>query len=332
MSAIPRFYILHGDDSISRGEALEKMRAALGEDAALNISEFDGGDTPLPEVLAAVKSLPFLADKRLVIARGLISHITRKGAGAAGNRASKRLLEELPKLPEYARLVLVEDRLLANNNKVLKAARALEGGYIGAFQAPQELTAWVIQRAQAQYEAVITPAAAGAIATVANNDLLRADSELHKVVCYVDGERDISEADVAALTPYVPEANIFEMVDALANGDGRRATQLLHQSLRDNPKDPGFSLFGMIARQFRLLVMAKDHLQAGGSSQAKLMGKALGTHPYVAGKLAQQSRAFTIEQLERILQHLQRMDQDMKTGRIEPRLALDLLLSSLARG
>ena len=54
-------------------------------------------------------------------------------------------------------------------------------------------------------------------------------------------------------------------------------------------------------------------------------------HPFVAGKIAQQSRAFTTEQLDAILKRLQRYDQDMKTGRIEARLALDLLVTSLTR-
>lgn len=331
MSAIPRFYILHGDDSISRREALAKMRAAMGEDVELNCSEFDGRETPLPEILAAARSLPFLADKRLVIARGLISHITRKGAGQAGKKATQRLIDELASLPAFARLVLVEEELLSDKNAVLKAARESGEGYIAAFKAPQDLTGWVMQRARTEYGAEILPGAAAAIASVVNEDLLRADSELHKVVCYVDGERAISEEDVAALTPYVPAANVFEMVDALAVGDGERALRLIYQSLHDNPKDPGFSLYGMIVRQFRLLVMAKDHLDAGGSSQPQSMGRALGTHRYVAGKLATQSRAFTLEQLETILKHLQRFDQDMKTGRIAPRLALDLLVSSLAR-
>ncbi|MCY4538247.1 MAG: DNA polymerase III subunit delta [Chloroflexi bacterium] len=331
MSATPRFYILHGDDSISRQGALAKMRAAMGEDAALNCSEFDGRVAPVPEVLAAAKSLPFLADKRLVIARGLISHITRKGAGQAGKQATKRLIDELANLPEFARLVLVEDELLSEKNAVLKAARESGTGYIGAFKAPQDLTGWIMQRARAEYDAEIGPAAAAAIASVVNEDMLRADSELHKLVCYVDGERQISEGDVAVLTPYVPEANVFEMVDALANGDGERALRLIYQSLHDNPKDPGFNLYGMIVRQFRLLVMAKEHLETGGSSQGPVMGRALKVHPFVAGKLATQSRAFTLEQLERILKHLQRFDQDMKMGRIAPRLALDLLVSGLAR-
>ncbi len=331
MSGVPRFYILHGEDSISLGQALAKMRAALGDDGDLNRSEFEGTGTSVPEALAAVKSLPFLADKRLVIVKGLISHITRKGAGAAGKASVDRLIDEFPNLPEYARLVLVEDETLAANNRVLKAANDLNTGYIRCFRAPKDMTAWIIRRARDEYEAEIEPQAAQAIASLVGDDLRRADSELYKLVCYVDDEHAIREEDVAALTPYVPEANIFDMVDALAKGDGGRALELIHQSLHDNPRDPGFGLFTMIARQFRLLLMAKDHLATGGSSQAPTLARALRVPPFVAGKLIVQSRVFTVNQLDTILKRLQRYDQDMKTGRIAPRLALDLLATSLAR-
>lgn len=331
MSATPTFYILHGDDSISRDAALARMRKAMGEDGDLNRSEFDGAQTPVAEVLAAVKSLPFLAEKRLVIVKGLISHISRKGAGKAGKAAADRLIDELPGLPTFARLALVESEMLSEKNRLLKAARSMENGYIKGFKKPQNLANWIRQRAQQEYEAEISAAAAGAIATLVNDDVLRADNELHKLVCYVDGERAIGEDDVAALTPYVPEANVFEMVDALAIGDGSRALELIHQTLHQNPGDAGFGLFGMIVRQFRLLSMTRDHLDRGGGAGGQAIAGAIGAHPFVAGKLATQSRRFNAEQLDAILKRLQRYDQDMKTGRIEPRLALELLVTSLAR-
>lgn len=330
MSATPQFYIFHGDDPIRRDEALARMRRLLGEDGDLNRSEFDGAATPLPEVLAAARSLPFLADKRLVIVRGLIGHITRKGAGQAGKLATDRLIDELPRLPEFARLALVEDATLSNSNRVLKAARTMPNGYIGEFKKPQNLTRWIQQRAKAEYEAEISPRGANAIAEVVNDDLLRADNELCKLVAYVDGERAISEEDVAVLTPYVPEANVFEMVDALAVGNGKRALELIQQSLRDNPRDPGFGLFMLIARQFRLLLMTRDHLDRGGGAHPDVLAKAVGAHPFAARKLPAQARRFQAEQLDAILKRLQRYDQDIKTGRIEPRLALDLLVTSLA--
>ena len=331
MSARPTFYILHGDDSISRDAALGRMREAMGEDGDLNRSEFDGAQTPVAEVLAAVKSLPFLADKRLVIARGLISHITKRGAGPAGKKATERLIDEMPGLPEFARLVLVEDEALPAGNRLLKAARTMKNGYIAEFRTPQNVTHWITQRAEQEYAAAITARAANAIATLVNDDLLRADNELHKLVCYVDGEREIGEDDVAALTSYVPEAKVFEMVDALALGDGSRALELIQRSLRNDPRDPGFVLFSMIVRQFRLLSMTRDHLDQGGGSQGGAIARAVGVHPYVAGKLARQAPRFSAGQLDLIMKRLQRYDQDMKTGRIEPRLALELLVTSLAQ-
>ena len=331
MKPTPAFYVFHGDDGISRDQALAKMRAAMGEDGDLNRSEFDGALTPVPEVLAAVKSYPFLSDKRLVIVKNLISHITRKGAGQVGKKASERLIAELPDLPAYARLVMVESALLSDKNRLLKAVRGMKNGYIGVFKKPKNLTGWIASRAKSEYGAEITPQAAQAIASVVSDDLRRADSELYKLVCYVDGAHPIGEEDVAVLTPYVPQANVFEMVDALAVGDGEKALRLIHQALHDNPRDPGFGLFGLIVRQFRLLLMVSDHLNQGGGGQARTIAKSLGIHPFVAGKISRQSRAFTIEQLDAILKRLQRYDQDMKTGRIEARLALDLLVTSLAR-
>ncbi len=331
MSATPTFYILHGDDSISRDAALARMRKAMGEDGDLNRSEFDGTQTSAAEVLAAVKSLPFLAEKRLVIVKGLISFVSRKGAGKTGKAAADRLIAELPSLPAFARLALVENELLSEKNRLLKAARTMENGYIKGFKKPQRLASWIKQRAQNEYDAEISAAAASAIAMLVNDDVLRADNELHKLVCYVDGERAISEDDVAALTPYVPEANIFEMVDALAIGDGSRALELIHQSLHQNPGDAGFGLFGMIVRQFRLLSMTRDHLDRGGGAAGQAIGQAIDAHAFVAGKLATQARRFNALQLDAILKRLQRYDQDMKTGRIEPRLALELLVTSLAR-
>ncbi len=331
MSDTPTFYVFHGDDSISIDNAIQKMHQSMGADGDLNTSEYDGANATVADVLGAVRSMPFLADKRLVIVKGLISHITRKGAGETGKKEVTRLIEDLPSLPPHARLVLIERDVISEKNKVLKALVNLDNGYIGKYEKPQNLTGWIINRAKTEYQTEILPQAAQAIADVVNEDMLRADNELYKLICYVDDDHPINEQDVAALTPYVPEANVFDMVDALARGNGRSALELIHRALHDNPRDPGFGLFSLIVRQFRLLLMVREHLANGGGSQNPVIAKALGVHPFVAGKISVQSRAFDTEQLDVILKRLQKYDQDMKTGRIEPRLALDLLVTSLTK-
>ena len=92
----------------------------------------------------------------------------------------------------------------------------------------------------------------------------------------------ISEDDVARLTPYVAEANIFAMVDAMALGQGDKAIALMHRLLEDNPRDDGFGLYGMIVRQFRLLLIAKDRGDrsfAHGQPSRPRCGNGRGRHP-----------------------------------------------------
>ena len=120
------------------------------------------------------------------------------------------------------------------------------------------------------------------------------------------------------------------MVDALATGKGDAAMALMHRLLEDSPRDEGFGLYAMIVRQFRLLLIAKEHLMLHGSRQG--LPEALGTNSrFVADKAADQSRSFTLEQLEEIYRTLQDYDLKMKTGRIDPQLALDLLVAGLSR-
>ncbi|HEX2905588.1 MAG TPA: DNA polymerase III subunit delta [Phototrophicaceae bacterium] len=319
-------YILHGDDDFSLGQEVTSLRAKMGDD--LNTSEFDGQTASAPEVLNAVCSYPFLSDKRLVMVKGMLAWITRKGAGETGKKMVEQLTQALPNLPEWARLVFIERGTLAESNRVLKLVKELPNGYEKAFAAPKDATGWILKQAREVYGVEIQPAAAVALATVTQNDLFRADNELVKLASYVGPEHPITEDDVALLTPYVAETKVFDMVDAMAEGRAEPALKMLHQLLDEQDEDP-FRLYGMIVRQFRLLLTAKEYLALGGSPGQ--MADALKIHKFVAQKLSQQSRALALPQLEKIYRTLLETDIRMKTGRIEPALALDLLVAGLAK-
>ncbi len=308
-------------------EALDKLRAGMGDNGAFNTTEFDGQNASVPEIINAVTSFPFLADKRLVIVRGLVAWITRKGAGEPGKKAIAYLKDNVPNLPDFARLVLVERKTISAGNAVMKLAEKTPTAFVRAFSVPGDTTTWIIKRTR-QYDAEIDQRAAVALADVIADDLRRADNEIVKLVSYVDGERTINEDDVATLTPYVAEANIFKIVDAIVDGRGQFALALLHRLLADKNEDP-IRTFGMIVRQFRLLLLAREHLDAGGN--AGEMAGAINVRPWQAQNLARQVRGFDMDQLERIYRRLQNFDQGMKTGEIKPVLALDLFIAGIAR-
>lgn len=318
------FYLFHGTDDIAIDEAVGKLRASMGEFGEMNTSERDGESDTVQEILNDVSSYPFLGDKRLVIVKGLIAHLTRKGAGETGKRGIEQLIAEAPILADHARLVLVERGLVDEKNKLLQTVSGLPNGFVRFYNVPNDLSAWIEKRA-AHYGAEIEPRAADALASIVNGDLRRLDNELVKLADYALPRTRITEEDVAALTPYVAEANIFQMVDAMAIGDARTALRLLHRLLLDK-NNTVFSIFGMIQRQFRLLILAREHLDNGGGSG---LASVLGVRPFTADSVARQARGFTMDDLEAIYHRLLDTDIAMKTGEMAPELAVDLLVTSL---
>ena len=325
MAAAPTVIILHGEDSLRHARQLKRFRAQMGADdtASLNIHELDGETSGVHEVLAAANSLPFLADRRLVIVRGMLRHLQQRGA----KRALAQLVEALPNLPATARLVFVEDGDLRASHPILRFARESESARILHYPVAKDISGWLIRRAMGEYDAEIEPSAARALAAVTGRDLRRADHELLKLVSYTNGARTIREEDVIAMTPYVAPANIFHMVDALATGRGPAALAILQDLLAEKGRDP-IMLFGMIIRQYRLLILAREQLDQGAGRQVNL-ASALGIHSFVARKLGEQARRYTLPRLQAIYRKLHQQDIAIKSGEREAALALQMLVAEL---
>src|SRR5262249_36153338 len=83
-----------------------------------------------------------------------------------GKQAVEGLLEALPTLPEWARVVFVERGKLADSNKILKLAQNDPNGYEKAFITPKDSTSWIVKRAKDAYQTTIEPAAPTALASV----------------------------------------------------------------------------------------------------------------------------------------------------------------------
>jgi|SRR5690606_1781610 len=323
----PTFYVLHGSDEFSLRQQVRSLRAAMGDPATaeMNTSVLDGKSTSAAQVLSAARAMPFLSDKRLVIVEGMLSWLARKGAGKTGKAELEELAAGLEDLPPHARIVFVETDTLSDKHPIVVAAKTLPGGFHKLFGPPPNLAAWIRGHAREVYGVDVEPQAAAALAAIIDNDLRAADNEIAKLATYVNGERPITVEDLKLLTTYAAEPDVFEMVDAIGRRDGQTAIRLMHRLLA---QDDPLRLFGMIVRQFRLLILAREHLNAGGAPGS--LGQAIGVHPFVAKKLSEQVRAFSMEQLDAIYHHLLDTDLGIKTGKVDGALALDLLIAGIA--
>lgn len=341
-------FLLHGSEELLRIERLAAIREALGppELADLSTTWLDGRKASVEEVCYYCDVVPFLTPRRLVVVEGLLAYlgkrlrpkhglkdgaIDRQDAPGTSEAALKGLLDYLPTIPETTDLVLIESDRMSRTHPVVKVLSPLvpEGkAEIVLCEAPdqRDLARWILARAKLK-GAAIDRAAANDLATFVGRNLRLLDIELDKLVAYRGNEGAITREDVRLLVPYVQEANIFDMVDAIGRRDGATAMRLLRELQRDGAAP--LYLLSMIVRQFRILLQVTDQMQVGLDHQA--IAKAIGLHPYPTQKAMQQCRNWQAADLEAVYDRLLATDLAIKTGKLPDDLALDLLVVELSQ-
>lgn len=331
------FYIFHGDDQFGLSEALAQLRSQLAEGdpvmGDLNTSILDGRRITFGELRHAADSIPFMAERRLIVVHGLLARLAPGGKVPAHSEAT-RFVEDLagylPHLPPSTRLIFCEEEKLPASHPLLEVAREAgkrRRGFIKEFELPKErdLPAWIRARA-AEKDGQISNEAIAMLAGLVGSDLRMLDQEIEKLLLYA-GERMVSSEDVALLVSRAREASVFDLVDCVGARQTSRALQLLHQLLDDG--EAPLKLLSMLARQIRILIQVKE--LAGRGMHGREIASEAHLHPYVVEKTLKQARNFEMDQLESAHAKLVDTDWAIKTGRTEELLALDALIVALTR-
>ncbi len=335
--AKPTFYLLRGDDSTRIKEVIAGFQAGLGDPsmADLNTTRHEGTSLGFEALQADALTMPFLAGRRLIIVENARDFLSRMA-----KERSQACLELFENLPETTALVmLVEDQqakrrgerywehgksyawltewMREHNDRALLIDCALPD--------EEDMPSWIIRKAK-ELGGGFKPDAARLLASYVGNNTMRARNEVEKLITYVGERQVVEEADVSLLTAQEQEGNIFALTDALGERNSKAAMQQFMLLLEDNDL---LELTGMIHRQFRLLIQAREILDAGGKAQD--IERELSVLGFVSRKLADQARRFNMRQLLEIYDRLLKIDLEMKTGGTPGDVAYELLIADLTR-
>jgi DNA polymerase III subunit delta len=314
-------HLFYGTDEFAIASRVNEFHQAMGDvtTASMNTSRLDGRTVTEDELNNAVNSMPFLAPQRLII-------FNNPSARYAQAAQQKKFLEFLKQVPDSANLILIEVSQVKETHWLVKWARnAGTDVEARSFNMPKlrEMPDWIIKEAQAQ-GGKIDRQAAMRLAEMTGEDTRQASQEITKLLTYVDYKHAIELADVEAVSIVTAQGNVFEMVDALGTGNGKKALASLHQLL--DSEEP-FQIFGMVVRQFRLLLQVREIMDARGNPQTA--SRELGIAPFVSEKVYGQARGFKIETLEAIYHCLLQLDEDVKTGAMPIETALEIFVVEL---
>ena len=320
---MPNIFLLYGNDEFAITRKLKDFESDFSDptSAGMNTARLDARSMSEDDLGNALNAMPFLAKRRLVL-------LSNPSAKYNNPQARKKFLEFIEKTPETARLVIYEsvEPKEAEKHWLMKWAEKNEKSVQArAFMLPRlkDMTGWIVNETKNQ-GGKIEPRAAEMLKDMVGVDTRQAGMEIAKLLAYVNWTRSINSQDVEAVCVVTSEQSVFDFVDALANGNGKSAQHLLHRLLETEEE---FSLWGMVVRQFRLLIQAREILDGRGNKDD--VARALGIHPFVAEKATQQAGRFSIESLEAIYHRLLSIDERVKTSQVTLDLAMDTLVVEL---
>ncbi|MBL7156317.1 MAG: DNA polymerase III subunit delta [Candidatus Pacebacteria bacterium] len=184
----------------------------------------------------------------------------------------------------------------------------------------QKLIIW-IKKEFAKYETKIDLGAQKLLIEYIGNDLWHLSNEIQKLSSYKLESKIISIQDIKKMLSPKVETKIFKTIDFIAKKEKRKALCMIHYHLKNG--DSPLYLLSMITFQFRNLLILKQKLLHKKSVWQ------LKWHPFVIKKTLLLSHEFTFEQLKKIYRKIAQTDLDIKTGKINPEMALDLLIAAI---
>ena len=167
--------------------------------------------------------------------------------------------------------------------------------------------------------------AAGDIAYFINKvgtDMENITKEMEKLVCYAIDRDTLTREDVDAVCVTQITSHIFEMINAAADKNQRKALDLYYELLA--LKEPPMRILFLLTREYRILFHVKALLKQG-YLRKEIASKA-GVHPFAAGRYMDQAKRFRTEELREIVEEGADIEQRVKTGLMTDHLAVELFL------
>jgi DNA polymerase-3 subunit delta len=301
---------LTGENAFGLGAELKKLTASfLAEHDEFGIERLDGEEADYARLQESLTSLPFLADKKLIVLR----------RPSANKEFTEHAEELLNNIPDTTDVVIIEpklDKRLAYYKQLKKQTDFREFKELDV----PGLARWLVAEATSRGGKISQADATYLVDRVgANQQLL--SNELEKLLLH---SAQISRQSIDLLTEATPQSTIFELLEAAFAGNAKRAMQLYKEQRVLKVEPP--QIVAMLAWQLHVIALikaAQDRSADQIAAEAKLS-------PYVVKKSQSIARKLTIADLKTLVRDLLAIDVRSKKVGLDADEALQNYLLGLA--
>lgn len=304
-------YLLYGEEAYLKKQYKDKLKNAMvSPDDNMNYAYYEGKGINVNEVIDLAETLPFFAERRLIIF---------EDTGFFKN-ASTELADYIKDMPETTSMIFVETEI-DKRGKLYKAVQAKGRAVELGRQDENTLLRWVASNVKQEQKNISENTVRFFLAKV-GTDMENIQKELEKLFCYTLDKDCITTEDVEAICTTQITNQIFDMVNAVADKKQRKALEYYNDLLA--LKEPPMRILALLTRQFKLLLEVKT-MDKQGYGRKEIAEKA-GINPFVVGKYQVQAKAFSEKELRQIMEDSVETDEAIKTGRLTDTLGVELFI------
>lgn len=306
-----QIYLFYGAEGYLKKQYRNRLAAAMAApDDTMNFTAFEGKDVNPKVVIDLAETLPFFAERRVILI---------ENSGFFKN-ACEDLANYLPQAAPSTYFIFVEEEV-DKRSKMYKTVKKQGKIVEFATQSEELLTKWILTRLKKEGKN-ITGSVMQLFLSKTGTDMGNINGELEKLLCYSMGRDVITAEDVEAVTTEQISNKIFDMVNAIAEHRQKTALDLYYDLL--TLKEPPMRIMYLISRQFQILLNIRD--MSGKGLDSRTMAQKAGIPPFAVSRNVTQAKGFTAAQLKQALYDGVELEEAVKTGRMDDRMAVELFI------
>ncbi len=302
-------YLLYGKADFEIDNEVKKITNKVDK---LNISKYDLTTANIKDVIDDCETYSLFDNSKFVIAENALMFTGQT------NKDSEIIEKYLNNInPETTLIFIVHNEKIDSRKKITKLI--VKTGKILEFNSEIN-TDSLVKELLKNYN--IDYACTKLLLDRVGNNPLIIKNEINKIKLYKGEDKNITKQDILNITSKTIEIDIFKLIDSIVRKDKEKAIEIYHDMLKIN-EEP-LKIIIMLANQFRIMYQSKKLMQKGYSE--KDIASTLQIHPYRVKLAIQNSREYSSKTLLEFIDNLAKMDLDIKTGKVNKDLALELFI------
>ena len=311
-------YFLHGKERYLLDRAVDLLRARVldARTRDFNYELFYGKEAGASRIVQAARTLPMMAKRRLVLVRDADEMKADELAGLIGYISA----------PAPESCVVFVGEKIDQRMKFFTAFK--KHGVLVKLDPLYERQLPDFVRGEARARGVTLEAdALQLVVDEIGAELGQLADAVERLAIFVGERKQVSAEDVEQVVATTRQRSVFELANAVGEGDRAHALTVLSSML--GARESGVRVVAMLARHVRQLWLAAE-LIAKGAGKMEL-ASALGIPPFFVDGIMDQARRFSRAQLTGMHDALYRADKNLKSSRLEDARILEGLILELTR-